>query len=205
MKTWRFMIVIYILVSSQTGSTSPNKHWRKQNGILSSEHYSNEYYRDENLKKYIYTQHLHFAPKWQMLHFDVPTTPEFSLYLKLKTSNCVRNTFPTKSSTSSIYFSTILEMRQRKQSIKRSNWNHSCTKRSLRFAHNRHFDKSNLETLNQVSIKLMEQAQRSVIISVVYLLSQLTIQCFPKLCIFTLLFQQIFWLPIWIKLEVSNL
>lgn len=71
--------------------------------------------------------------------FDVLTTSEFSLYLKLETSNCVRNTFPTKPSTSSIYFGTILEIRQGEQSIKRSCWNLSCMKCSLRFAHNRHF------------------------------------------------------------------
>lgn len=83
------------------------------------------------------------------LCFDAPSISEFSLYLKLETNNCARNTFSTKSSTSSIYFSTILGIRQREESIKRSDLNHSCTKGILRFAHNRLFDKSYLETLNQ--------------------------------------------------------
>lgn len=194
------MIVVYALASPQTGSTSLKKHWRKQEFLVVSITVMSITEMKE--LKYIYihsTYNLHLNGRCAC--FDVLTTSEFSLYLKLETNNCIRNTFSTKSSTSSIYFSTVLGIRQREQSIKKSDWNHSCTKNSFRFAHNRPTN-----TKSSDSIKLAKRAWRSFIGITVYLLSWLTIiQCCLKLWMLTVLFQLVFGFLTWIELEVSNL
>lgn len=142
------MIVIYALASPQTDNTSLNKHWRKQEFLVVSITVISITEMKELKNIYIHsTYNLHLNGRCPC--FDALTTSEFSLYLKLETNKCVRNTLSTKSSTSSIYFSTILGIRQGEESIKKSDGNHSCTKSSLRFTHNRPFDKSYLQILNQ--------------------------------------------------------